>query len=397
MARRCNDWIKSYLDFTTNTEAPLPFHFWTAVSTLAGALRRNVYFDQRFFKWYPNFYIIFVGRAGIVTKSTSLGIGMNLLRKLEHIHFGSDSVTWQAMIKDLADSKQLIDYPDGRQEVQCAVTFAISEFGTFFTTQDTKLTDHLVSLWDGQTGKFEKATKAAGVDVVENPWINIIAGTTPSWIQENFPEYMVGGGFMSRCVFVYGEKKRQYIAYPKMESQDEFLEKEKELLDDLFEISELKGEFKLSPDAYAFGKDWYQQNFAAELTDERLEGYIARKQGHVHKLAMILSISQSSDLIITKQHLETALKLMALVEDDLPKIFSFVGANREGNIAQEILRYLHKTPKIKREELYQRFLSRCPAKMLEDAISAVVRTGKVLSVPTSDGFFLVLKSHVTKT
>ena len=34
----------------------------------------------------------------------------------------------------------------------------------------------------------------------------MIAGVTPSWLSANVPETAVGGGFTSRCIFVYGKE-----------------------------------------------------------------------------------------------------------------------------------------------------------------------------------------------
>ena len=51
---------------------------WVGVSTIAGALRRKVWIDQAYFKWYPNFYIILVAPPGIVAKSTTASLGMRL-------------------------------------------------------------------------------------------------------------------------------------------------------------------------------------------------------------------------------------------------------------------------------------------------------------------------------
>ena len=41
-------------------------------------------------------------------------------------------------------------------------------------------------------------------------WIALPAGSGSA-----FPDYMVGGGFTSRMIFVYTDKKRQFVAYPK--------------------------------------------------------------------------------------------------------------------------------------------------------------------------------------
>jgi hypothetical protein len=60
MPRIHNDWIKAYQEYASHSEAPPRMHFWTAVSALAGALRRKVWIEQAYFQWYANMYIIFV-------------------------------------------------------------------------------------------------------------------------------------------------------------------------------------------------------------------------------------------------------------------------------------------------------------------------------------------------
>lgn len=52
--RKLNDWLKSFIEYASIGEAPLKFYFWTGVSTIAGALRRRVWIDQKNFQWTPN-------------------------------------------------------------------------------------------------------------------------------------------------------------------------------------------------------------------------------------------------------------------------------------------------------------------------------------------------------
>jgi hypothetical protein len=203
--RFCDDWLKSFIDFAApGTEAPYNALFWTGVSTIAGALRRRVWIDMRHFQWLPNFYIIIVAPPGVITKSTAINIGMNLLRQVPGIRFGPDVVTWQALVESLANSAEsVIDHNSGEFHTMACLTIASDEFGMLLNPQDREMIDVLVHLWDGKKGVFKKVTKTSGCDDVQNPWVNIIACTTPAWISGNFPEYLIGGGFTSRCVFVY--------------------------------------------------------------------------------------------------------------------------------------------------------------------------------------------------
>jgi len=88
------DWLKAYLEYSSHSEAPKRMRFWAGVSAVAGALQRRVWIDQAYFKWYPNMYIIFVAPPGVVSKSTTSGVAMGLLRQVPGVKFGPDIVTW---------------------------------------------------------------------------------------------------------------------------------------------------------------------------------------------------------------------------------------------------------------------------------------------------------------
>jgi len=126
MPRNFDNWLREYQIYTQHSEAPDLFHFWVGVSTIAGALRRRVWIDQRYFQWTPNFYIVFVAPAGIATKSTSIRIGLKLLEEIEGIKFGPQSLTWQALTKALKDAEMGVPYEDGFIPMSC-ITCAVSE------------------------------------------------------------------------------------------------------------------------------------------------------------------------------------------------------------------------------------------------------------------------------
>jgi hypothetical protein len=338
--RILKDWIKAYMDYSSYAEAPDKMHFWVAVSTIAGALRRQVWIDQGYFQWTPNFYIIFVAPPGIVSKSTTLSIGMKLLKSIDGIKFGPDAVTWQALIQALADAKEDIMMPNGEYHPMSAITIASSEFGTFLNPNDREMVDVLVSLWDGQLGVWEKTTKTQGSDRIENPWINIAACTTPGWIAGNFPEYLIGGGFTSRCIFVFAREKRKLVAYPSADIPPEFHTLQKNLIHDLEAISLLRGPFVLSQEAINWGTAWYKRHYEdpnRDLNNERFAGYLARKQTHIHKLAMVISASYKNELVITEQDLKVSSMIVTSLEADMPQVFDLIGVQGQAKFSTEVV------------------------------------------------------------
>lgn len=351
MPRRLDDWLKTYMQYTAASESPDKFHFFTGVSVLAGALRRCVWLDLGYFTWTPNFYIIFVAPPGIVSKSTTADIGARLLREVPDVHFGPDAVTWQRLVQAFAQANEQIEHTDESGEPyylpQSAMTIVSSEFGNLLNPADKDMVDLLVSLWDTRTGTWTKSTKTQGDDVIENPWINIVACTTPGWIAGNFPEYMIGGGFTSRCIWVYGDEKRNLVSYPHRVLPSGFDQLADDLVHDLEHISKLRGSFRLTEDAYAWGEIWYRHNYEHNIkqgADERMQGYYARKQTHLHKLAMVLSAARDDNLIITPDHLEMANEILSAQETDIPKVFSKIGLTQETQAINQLLHLVRQKP-----------------------------------------------------
>lgn len=377
--RKHEDWIQAYLNYSSYSEAPTKFHFWTGVSVLAGALRRHVWISQPFFQWTPNFYIVFVAPPGVVSKSTTMNIGMNLLREVPGITFGPSAITWQSLISSLAASREEFYVPDDDTvHNMSAVTIAVGEFGTFLDPSNKDMVDMLVTLWDGQVGNFEKATKTQGSDTVVNPWINLISCTTPSWIAGNFPEYMIGGGFTSRTIFVYADQKRQQIAYPADVIPENFRQMQQDLIHDLEHIAtNLKGEYKLSAEAKEWGREWYE-SLSDELQrarlDERLAGYLIRKQTHVHKLAMVLAAGKRDELVIELADLQGAEQLVTALEEDSPKVFGQIAA-REARSTNRVVEMVQELGSVSVTSLYRRMFQSISYNEFSEAWQGAVKGG----------------------
>lgn len=394
--RRCEDWLKSFVEYSSFGEAPLKMLFWTGVSTVCGALRRRVWIDMKYFQWVPNMYIVMVAPPGIVSKSTTANVGMNLLRQVPGIKFGPDVVTWQALVESLSQNGEMaLDPETGEYLPMACVTIASDEFGTFLNPDDREMVDVLVSLWDGKRGSFTKVTKSSGNDSIENPWINVIACTTPAWIAGNFPQYMIGGGFTSRCIFVFTEAKRQEIAYPDENVPEHFNKLKGDLIHDLEIISTLIGEMKISPGAREWGRDWYTQhwrNSPKELNTDQFAGYLARKQTHIHKLAMVLSASQRDDRLITTEHLAFAVDTLSALESDMPRVFTSIGQDKVTSGTTQIIHIITKEGSMSKAELYRYMYRDYSYDDFEKSVIGAVQS-QVLQM-TQQGSHLILSRRI---
>lgn len=396
MPRIVQDWLKSYCELAKFSEAPDIFNWWAGVGTIAGALRRKVYIDQKYFIWTPNFYIIFVAPPGVATKSTSMNNAIRLYKQVDGLKLGPNAITWQQLVSAMSGCCEAVMMPDGAFLNISCLTFASSEFGSLVNLQDRDMLNVLTDLWDGHHDSWEKQTKSQGSDMIQNPWINILACTTPSWLEDNLPKAAIGGGFVSRCVFVFAEEKSKLIPYPK-EVVDEvwFDQQSKALVHDLEMISMLKGEFIMTPEALEFGEAWYIQhhkNPPTYLRSEEFIGYMSRKQGHIHKLAMVLSAAESDTMILDRSHLERAIRMMNAVEKGLPDVFRKIHTTEEMSQLDKIFgAIIESGGKIEAETLYTRFVHMMSKRQFDELIASGISTGRLIQVSNGTGTIFELQ------
>ena len=390
MSRNYSDWIPAYLEYSSVTEAPRRMHFWSAVGTIAGALRRRVWIDMKRFCWYPSFYIIYVGPPGIVAKSTTIDIATDLLRQVPGIKFGPNAITWQALVSAFANASESFEY-NGEFHPMSPLTLVASELGSLLNLQDRDMVNLLIELWDGKK-TYEKITKMSGNDIVEAPWINLQAGTTPHWVADNMPQAMIGGGLSSRCIFVYGDTKEKYIAYV-----DEMVGKgdaklRSGLIQDLENISMLCGPYIITPAARDWGKDWYEtfwKNALERMDDQMLEGYAARKQTHMHKVAMILSASRGGSLRIEVEDLQLANTMLEDIERDMHRVFSRIGRTEESMQAERFIDHVKRKGLIPYAEAYRMIHSHFPNYHdFEGIFQGAVASGQLATINTVAGIMI---------
>lgn len=391
MPRMLSNWLEAYANYTDVSEAPLTFDLWTGVASIAGALRRQVCIDEIKFKIFPNFYIFFVAPPGVATKSTTVGVGMKLLRQVDGIIMGPSSMTWQGLTRGLQNAQQLYVVSDPsvtdplamERMAQSAITCEVSELGTFLDMRDGSLVSVLIDLWDGREVPWERWLSTKDDTKIENPLISIVGSTTPSWLEENFGEGTIGGGFTSRIVFVYGEAKRRYIPYisdlVEVEGQSST---EKALVHDLREIAKLKGKFTITRDARNFVGEWYHNHWSeggvnreVHLKDPRFAGYCARKFVHLHKLAMIMSVSRSDKLEIAYEDIVKAFWMLTGVEGDMAQVLNNLGKVASSKHMDILLSVLRVRGKSIKQDLWRACMNSMSSKEFHEALEGICAAG----------------------
>lgn len=380
--RKCENWLTSFKDWVyPRSEAPETYIIWSGLFALASSIKRRVFIPKNkllgSWECYPNIYVLFVGPPA-TRKTTTMDYADNLLAEVPNVIEAADSMTQQVLAKRITESRD------------CSISIRSGELGTFINPSGSVMIDFLVSLFDGRR-KFSTDTLIRNIEFATDPCVNMIAATTPIWIANNLSELMVGGGLTSRTMLIFEEDlRRKQLFYEELDY--DFLDKvRKNLVQDLIHIStNLAGQFRFTDAAKDFAEGWYRALKMPE--DYRLVGYYGRKHVHLFKVAMLVRLSYSDELLITEEDLKHALKLLETVERKLSLAYQSVGKNPYTAELDAILEFIKTKGKVSRKELLSRFYQAAPPAMLLELIGALMNMGKISLDPTN-GDFIFSKQH----
>lgn len=355
MKRACKgSWLETFLEWSLpRSEAPTSLLVWSGLFTVAAMTKRRIYFPSRLlgtYDIYPSLYLIFVGPPGVVRKSTTAGYAESLIRSAmdgvmatdsRYVYLGPTAGSHSKLLEILSK------IPDG------SMTVISSEFGNLVSATPEGMYDVLTHLFDNPR-EYEYATRMHGSEKVINPSLNLLGCTTPGWISEN-TGYMIRGGFASRVIFVFEQYARQRRLYYTNVDHKKMEDLENRLTDDLLRIAELSGDFKHETTELMMDMDdWYTKH-AESPQIESAEGFHARKHVHAHKVAMLLSLTQRDDLVITRTHFDTAVALLDEVEKKMTRGLAVVGRNPLSADLYRILDFIGNNGPVTKAKIQMRF------------------------------------------
>ena len=370
--RKCQNWLKTFGEWTLpRCESPETFVFWSGLFILSSALRRQVKIGKKYLgAWEcpPHLYIMLIGSAGKVRKTTAANFGSELLDEIAFIKKGPTIVTQASLMTKLSES------PDS------SVYLVSEEFSDLIMKSGEDMFQFLTSIFDGKK-EIDASTISRGVEFAARPCINMIAATTPEWIAAHMPESIIGGGFASRVIFIQEERVRQRRMYYKdIVAGTDFDKMKLDLLEDLTHIAEnTAGDFEIDDEALDFMESWYQENAEGSSKDYRLSGYYQRRPAHIHKVAMLLHIAQSDELVLRKHDFENAIDIVGRIEKNLPKVFEGVGKNPYTFDIGRIRNHIFATEPIAHGELMHAFSNAAEPWRLEQLVKSLVVMDEVIS------------------
>lgn len=374
-------WLNDVMESTKEIESPRSFFYWSALAAISAVVRKNVYIDKgKAYNLYPNIYVMLLAKSG-----TRKGYPINLARQVvaavgnTRIISGRNSI--QAVIKDL--SLNAVN-PNGGEPIKTACGFLVSgEFATFII-QDESATSILTDLYDTHyhEKEWKNTLKGSGVEKLREPVLTLLGGSNPTLFNEVVPQHAIQGGFLGRLMIV--EARKRALKNPLLTPIKNPPDVEK-LAEYLREIAKLHGPFTFTSEAKLHYEAWYDKFEPEEMEDPT--GTAERINDTILKVAMLLSLSRSPDLIIAFEDIQEAIKACEIFIRTAIKSQGGAGRNQYGPQTFMIMKELAFSPNltVAREKILQKYYGELNAQVLDiivdhllqgDIITREVREGR---------------------
>ena len=337
--RNVPDWIDAFMLLTENSEPPVLFRKWSAISAIASALQRKVRVELGIsLTFYPNLYVVLVGPSA-TGKGTAMKFASDIIEQVPQIKLSAQATSLQALIRRMKETNLTdVDLETGEQYYHSSLTIFSTEFTVFLGYHNRELMAALCEWYDCHN-RWTYETISRKKEEVIGVWVNLLAGTTPDSIQSSLPLESIGGGLTSRIIFVYEEKNNKLVIFP--DKTEKEIRLQQALIDDLSQISMLSGPMEYTEgfmEAYA---EWCRNAYVnPPFYDKKFDGYCGRRRNHLISLSMVCNASRNGGMVMTADDLHRAAALLAEVEVKMGLTFKGMGKSDISSLLNDAIVFL---------------------------------------------------------
>lgn len=316
--RKLSSWVQGFTTYTAKVGSPPLFTKWAAIFTVAAALERKVWLTTNKGKLYPNLYVFFVGPPG-AGKTVAEDKAAEIFRTLDDHHLAPTSMTKASLIDRLSSAERKIVQPRENPPVITfnSLTIMANELGTMIPSYEGDFMNVLTDLYDNKV--YSETRRTNKIDIqIPNPQLNLIAATTPSYLNGLLPEGAWDQGFLSRTMMIYSGGIESHDLWAADTTDKELVSA---LVFDLKSIGNLYGELKIDDDVKQAFTEWQRGGRQPVPEHPKLAHYNTRRAAHLLKLCAVACASTGDRPIITLDHYAEAMDWLLEAEHSMSDIF----------------------------------------------------------------------------
>lgn len=375
-----DNFIKNFVKYAEGCETPELYDIWSALATLSSVVSRRVWINQGYYTIYPNLYIVLVGAPG-GRKTTAMNMCKDMLRELGTIPFAATCMTKEALCRYMS-TQCLRKFPipnTDKEKEYTPITLCLTELSHFLGANSAHMIDFLTTIYDQEV--YDAKTKNKGDDIIPGPYLTVLACTTPSNITRYLREDVISGGFSRRALFAFELDEGDPIAFPVI--TPEASQAWRSCVSWAQNLESVAGQFAWTGAATVWYKKWYDALFRGLKNHDNLmtRGYYKSKHIQLLKVAMLVALAESRELVVDQIHLELSLAMLDKLEINLPKVFESMGRNELAPVAARVVELLEMAGEpLPEKKILSEFFRDADTKELYGIMAHLVNTGKIVRI-----------------
>jgi hypothetical protein len=311
--------LQDFMLRNAGNECPRPYVLWAGYGLLSATMGRRIFLDLGDIYVDPSIYILIVGETGS-KKTAALDIGLDILtRAVPDIVLAGDNETYQGIISYMDSDNSTRFYTHhatGQQVPYKPYCIMASELMDYLQLNAVAMVTFLTGIYGRKVYRYHLKNEDR---LLENPYVMMCACTTPRWLTDQVKAKQFAEGYGRRCIIVCADPMPR--KWPEL--KPEHLEAGARCVARLRAIQRITGPMTLAPDAFEWFKTW--RNSIPRPDDYFLRNWYSTLDINALKVAMLTSVSERDDRLITLPYVQLAVSQLKETEAQLPMVTSRLG------------------------------------------------------------------------
>jgi len=319
-------WLDQIVKQHAELESPLSFWRWAGISAISAVVKDNVYLNKQIYKLYPNIYVMLHADSGL-KKGPPISMAKQLVTKVNNTRVISGRSSIQGILKDMGTA---VTEKGSGKVISASTAFICSNELTSSIVGDKVAADILTDLYDRSynIGQWRSLLKMESFEL-KNPTITMLTATNEAHSTDFFGAKDVQGGYFARTFIIHESQRNKVnsllaplVDPPDYDKSAQYLKQLGELKGGFQELASLQKDDIYSIAGSENGRDiyytaagkvyeeWYHDFIRSidDMEEKDETGTLNRFGDSVLKVAMILSLAEHPQLIITEDAMLTAIK-----------------------------------------------------------------------------------------
>ncbi len=366
--------LTTYMEYTRIQESPEDFNFACALACLSLATHGSRYLEFEHYQVFPNLYVLLLAKTADCRKGGATGIARGIMEE-------AGLVNPDSMAEKITEAGLWIQGEDNVGVYGNSTIFVFAdELSVALSKHEaySGLVPFLTRFYESRRGTYRKRTVSMDTVTLLNPYVVTLLATTPTDFTALIPSSASGTGFAPRLMTIYQDAPKGKITYPKAP-----IALRQQIIADLKEIASTCNPNE--PKAYGLDSKanfWYDEWYTKKNKkpeDPELDGWYGRKHTNLLKVALLIALAESNDLVVEVYHLEMALQIVDRIEFNLSKAYGLLGQIPSAAHGSRIVDQLARKGKwLSRSEIQHMNSNRMRAMELTEVLYGLEVEGKIV-------------------